>query len=305
MRLLSSTLSTDTEDENDGTDNSSSDDDDGGVQTIFAVMDGCVIDALDVRTGGCLSIDSLKREICAACWDLTDGLGVENLTLEYKDEESGLGVVVDSNSENDEDALLEACKACSTLKATFKNGRRAYDVQHEASIRERIWEEAARRELEREACREAEERARRTPDAGRILPDEAASRQPPPLPADYSDGGGKRSLEVDRALRWGEENLWQVLGVERGASHDEIRRAYLRSGRAAHPDKNPHDVAAATAAQQMINLAYNVLLDPSLLAIHEIRMVQRRRDAKRAANRATRAQLWKAHGQSSDQRRRR
>ena len=232
-----------------------------------------------MNTADCASIEALKREVCAACWELTDGMGPDGLTLEFKDEGTGHAVVVDESAEGDELALLDACRACTVpLKATFKNGKRAYDVQHLASLREKLWEEAeqARREMERELSRAAEAKARSwreggtrgAEDAGRALPEGVRSHpstmpmplpngEPPPLPPEFDEysGPGSRTPEVERALRWGEENLWGVLGVDRGSGHDHIRRACLASGRAAHPDKNPHDQAAATAAQQLINLA--------------------------------------------------
>ena len=46
-----------------------------------------------MNTADCASIEALKREVCAACWELTDGMGPDGLTLEFKDEGTGHAVV--------------------------------------------------------------------------------------------------------------------------------------------------------------------------------------------------------------------
>jgi len=57
-------------------------------------------------------------------------------------------------------------------------------------------------------------------------------------------------------------NFYVVLGVGRGASAEEVRRAYRRLARKYHPDINPGDRAAAEAYQQ-ITEAYETLADPA------------------------------------------
>jgi molecular chaperone DnaJ len=56
-------------------------------------------------------------------------------------------------------------------------------------------------------------------------------------------------------------DFYVVLGVRRGASDSDIRRAYKRLARQFHPDINPGDGAAAARFRD-IALAYETLVDP-------------------------------------------
>ncbi len=56
-------------------------------------------------------------------------------------------------------------------------------------------------------------------------------------------------------------DLYIVLGVERGAEQNEIKRAYRRLARRLHPDINPGDGEAAERFQQIL-AAYETLIDP-------------------------------------------
>jgi len=58
-----------------------------------------------------------------------------------------------------------------------------------------------------------------------------------------------------------EENLYQVLGIEKSADDDEIRKAYRSMSRRWHPDKNPGDVQAEHMSR-LVNHAYIVLTSP-------------------------------------------
>jgi molecular chaperone DnaJ len=57
-------------------------------------------------------------------------------------------------------------------------------------------------------------------------------------------------------------DLYEVLGVTRDATQDEIKRAYRRLAREHHPDVNHHDPDAERRIKE-INLAYQTLSDPA------------------------------------------
>jgi molecular chaperone DnaJ len=64
------------------------------------------------------------------------------------------------------------------------------------------------------------------------------------------------------------QDPYDVLGVERGASPDEVKSAFRRLAQRFHPDKNPGDDRAQQKFKE-INAAYQILGDPEKRAVFD------------------------------------
>lgn len=65
-----------------------------------------------------------------------------------------------------------------------------------------------------------------------------------------------------------QKDLYAALGLSRGASEDEIRKAYRRLAREHHPDVNPDDASAEERFKE-VSFAHDVLSDPKRRALYD------------------------------------
>jgi DnaJ-class molecular chaperone len=63
--------------------------------------------------------------------------------------------------------------------------------------------------------------------------------------------------------------LAQVLGVKRGCSADDVKKAYRKLALKLHPDKNPNSREQAERQFKVLSEAYEVLSDDNKRAMYD------------------------------------
>ncbi|KFO20308.1 DnaJ like protein subfamily C member 5B [Fukomys damarensis] len=71
-----------------------------------------------------------------------------------------------------------------------------------------------------------------------------------------------------RSMSTSGEALYEILGLHKGASNEEIKKTYRKLALKHHPDKNPGDPAAAEKFKD-INNAHSILTDTSKRNIYD------------------------------------
>ena len=64
-------------------------------------------------------------------------------------------------------------------------------------------------------------------------------------------------------------DYYEVLGIQKGASEAEIKKAYRKMAKKYHPDMNQDDPKAAEEKMKEVNEAYDVLKDPQKKARYD------------------------------------
>ena len=64
-------------------------------------------------------------------------------------------------------------------------------------------------------------------------------------------------------------DYYKVLGVNKNASTDDIKKAYKKLARKWHPDKNPNNSDEATKRFKEVSEAYQVLVDDNKRRVYD------------------------------------
>ncbi|MBR6013259.1 MAG: molecular chaperone DnaJ [Selenomonadaceae bacterium] len=65
------------------------------------------------------------------------------------------------------------------------------------------------------------------------------------------------------------KDLYEILGVNKNATDDEIKKAYKKLAKKYHPDLNPDDKENAEKKMKELNIAYDILKDPKKRAQYD------------------------------------
>jgi DnaJ family protein B protein 4 len=65
-------------------------------------------------------------------------------------------------------------------------------------------------------------------------------------------------------------DYYKVMGLDKGATDDQIKKAFKKQAIKYHPDKNPDDPEGAKAKFQEIANAYEVLSDPDKRRVYDM-----------------------------------
>jgi len=71
------------------------------------------------------------------------------------------------------------------------------------------------------------------------------------------------------ATALGDQDYYQVLGLKRGASEEQIKKAFKKMAIKFHPDKNKDDPEGAKKKFQTIANAYETLSDPEKKRVYD------------------------------------
>jgi len=65
------------------------------------------------------------------------------------------------------------------------------------------------------------------------------------------------------------KDLYEILGVNKNATDDELKKAYKKLAKKYHPDLNPDDKKGAEQKMKEVNVAYDILKDPQKRAKYD------------------------------------